>query len=194
VVAEADLRAVHPLKHDITMPDLSVNRRQLLMIGLLGRAVLAGGGLLSRTLTAAADGPARGFTMLRESDLPLLNRLTPLLLQGTAPEEAMPQAVQDTLVSLDLGLQHLSPALAKQVQQLFDVLSLPLTRGPLTGVWGDWSHASDDELRAFLQRWQNSSLALLRQGHASLLQMILMAWYASPRSWAHCAYPGPPRI
>ena len=176
------------------MPDLSVNRRQLLKIGLLGSAVLAGGGLLSRTFTAAADGPASGFTMLRESDLPLLNRLTPLLLQGTAPEEAMPQAVQDTLVSLDLGLQHLSPALAKQVQQLFDVLSLPLTRGPLTGVWVDWSHASDDELRAFLQRWQNSSLALLRQGHASLLQMILMAWYASPRSWAHCGYPGPPRI
>jgi len=77
---------------------------------------------------------------------------------------------------------------------LFDVLTQPLTRGPLTGIWGDWRQASDDELRAFLNRWQNSSLALLRQGHASLLQMTLMAWYACPASWAHCGYPGPPAV
>ena len=30
-------------------------------------------------------------------------------------------------------------------------------------------------------------------GHASLLQLILMAWYARPLSWAHCGYPGPPQ-
>ncbi|HAJ85797.1 MAG TPA: twin-arginine translocation pathway signal protein, partial [Pseudomonas sp.] len=29
---------------------------------------------------------------------------------------------------------------------------------------------------------------------ASLLQMILMAWYACPASWAHCGYPGPPAV
>ncbi|MCQ4294382.1 twin-arginine translocation pathway signal protein [Pseudomonas stutzeri] len=176
------------------MSEPSMHRRQLLKIGLLGGALLAGGGLLSRTLSAAADGPANGFVMLRDSDLPLLTRLTPLLLTGSVSADAMPQAVQATLISLDQGLRHLSPALAEQVQQLFDVLSLPLTRGPLTGIWGNWDAASDDELQAFLLRWQNSSLTLLRQGHASLLQMILMAWYASPASWAHCGYPGPPKV
>ncbi|MCW8155502.1 twin-arginine translocation pathway signal protein [Stutzerimonas stutzeri] len=176
------------------MPDPSVNRRRLLKIGLLGGAILAGGGLLSRTFRASADGAASGFVVLRDSELPMLRRLIPLLLEGSAPSEVMPQAVQDTLASLDQGLHHLSPALLSQVRQLFDVLSLPLTRGPLTGIWSGWDAASDDQLRAFLLRWQNSSLALLRQGHASLLQMILMAWYASPASWAHCGYPGPPKV
>ncbi|MCQ4264064.1 twin-arginine translocation pathway signal protein [Stutzerimonas stutzeri] len=176
------------------MHDLSLNRRGLLKVGLLGGAVLAGGGLLSRTLCASADGPASGFFVLRDSDLPMLRRLTPLLLEGSAAPDAMPQAVQTTLVSLDRGLHHLSPALLGQVRQLFDVLSLPLTRGPLTGIWSHWDAASDDQLRAFLLRWQNSSLALLRQGHASLLQMTFMAWYASPVAWAHCGYPGPPTV
>ncbi|CEG53681.1 MAG: twin-arginine translocation pathway signal protein [Thermoleophilia bacterium] len=176
------------------MHDLSLNRRGLLKVGLLGGALLAGGGVLSRSLSASADGAASGFFVLRESDLPMLRRLTPLLLEGSTAPSDMPQVVQTTLVSLDLGLHHLSPALLSQVRQLFDVLSLPLTRGPLTGIWSGWEVASDDQIRAFLQRWQNSSLALLRQGHASLLQMILMAWYASPAAWAHCGYPGPPKV
>ena len=176
------------------MNEPAMNRRQLLKIGVVGGALLAGGGLLSRTLSTATHAPASSFMVLRESDLPLLNRLTPLLLSGSAPADAMPYAVQATLVSLDQGLRHLSPALAKQVHQLFDVLSLPVTRGPLTGLWGGWEAATDEALQAFLLRWQNSSLALLRQGHASLLQMILMAWYASPAAWAHCGYPGPPEV
>ncbi|AEA86006.1 hypothetical protein [Stutzerimonas stutzeri] len=176
------------------MHDLAMNRRTLLKVGLLGGAILAAGGLLGRCAGATAAGPASGFAVLREADLPLLHRLVPLLLDGAVAAEHMPQAVQATLSSLDQGLDHLSPALAVQVRQLFDVLGQPLTRGPLTGIWGDWSQASDDQLRTFLLRWQNSSLALLRQGHASLLQMILMAWYACPASWAHCGYPGPPAI
>jgi hypothetical protein len=176
------------------MNEFHIDRRQLLKVGLLGGAILAGGGLLSRTIGAAADGPASSFHVLRDSDLPMLRRVIPLLLEGSARPDAVPQAAQETLISLDQGLYHLSPALLAQVRQLFDVLSLPLTRGPLTGIWGGWEAASDDALRAFLLRWQNSSLALLRQGHASLLQMILMAWYASPASWAHCGYPGPPKV
>lgn len=176
------------------MHDLSLNRRGLLQVGLLGGAILATGSLLGRAIGAASDSPAGGFVMLRDSDLPMLQRLTPLLLAGSVPPGDMTRAVQDTLANLDLGLQHLSPALASQVRQLFDVLSQPLTRGPLTGIWSGWEAASDDQLRAFLLRWQNSSLALLRQGHASLLQMVLMAWYASPASWSHCGYPGPPTI
>jgi hypothetical protein len=176
------------------MHDLAMNRRTLLKVGLLGSTILAASGLLGRCAGATAAVPASGFAVLRESDLPMLHRLIPLLLEGSVPPAEMPQAAAATLISLDQGLHHLSPALAAQVRQLFDVLTQPLTRGPLTGIWRDWREASDDELRAFLNRWQNSSLALLRQGHASLLQMILMAWYACPASWAHCGYPGPPAV
>ncbi len=74
------------------------------------------------------------------------------------------------------------------------MLALPLTRGPLTGIWGSWENASGDDVRAFLSRWENSFIGLLRMGHSSLMQLAMMAWYARPEAWAHCGYPGPPKI
>ncbi|MEZ1382661.1 hypothetical protein QVM36_28510, partial [Klebsiella pneumoniae] len=92
--------------------------------------------------------------------------------------------------SLDHNLARLSPEMFKLTQQLFDVLALPLTRGPLTGIWGSWENASGDDVRAFLSRWENSFIGLLRMGHSSLMQLAMMAWYARPEAWAHCGYPG----
>ncbi|WP_425316803.1 twin-arginine translocation pathway signal protein [Stutzerimonas chloritidismutans] len=171
----------------------TTTRRDLLKVGLFGSAALAGAGLLGSLSGCSAERAASGFEMLRDSDLPMLRRLIPVVLEGATPISDTAHVV-GTLASLDQGLAHLPPALSKQVQQLFDLLSLSLTRGPLTGIWGGWEQAKDSEIQAFLQRWQNSSLALLRQGHASLLQMILMAWYASPAAWEHCGYPGPPKV
>jgi len=172
----------------------ALSRRGLLKIGLLGSVALAGAGLLGSIAGCSAERAAPGLAVLRDSDLPMLQRLTALLLDGAVAPQDMPKAVQGTLASLDQGLAYLSPAVSKQVSQLFDLLSLPVTRGPLTGIWGGWEQAQDSEMRAFLQRWENSPIALLRQGHASLLQMVLMAWYGREESWEHCGYPGPPAI
>jgi len=120
--------------------------------------------------------------------------VTQAVLQGAVPEAKMPAALQGTLHNLDQGLAHVSQALYRQVSQLFDLLALPVTRGPLTGIWGSWEQADDEAVEAFLRRWENSSLALLRQGHAALLQMIQMAWYGRSEAWQHCGYPGPPSI
>ena len=84
--------------------------------------------------------------------------------------------------------------MAKLTIQLFDVLAMGVTRGPLTGIWGSWENTSADDIRHFLDRWQNSSLGLLKMGHASLLQLVMLAWYGNPDSWSHCGYPGPPTV
>ncbi|MDT4851991.1 hypothetical protein FQZ97_862050 [compost metagenome] len=138
--------------------------------------------------------PAAGLKVLRESDLPFLRALVPVMLEGAVPAEKMPQAVEGTLQSLDYSLHRLSPEMLKLTLQLFDVLALPITRGPLTGVWGSWEKASAQDVREFLARWENSSIGLLKMGHASLLQLVMMAWYGRPESWAHCGYPGPPSV
>ena len=111
-----------------------------------------------------------------------------MVLAGTQATET------PVMRSLDNKLAALSPEMLKLTRQLFDVLSLPLTRGPLTGVWVSWGQAGATQVTAFLQRWQDSSLNLLRMGHASLLQLLQMAWYECPESWADCGYPGPPKI
>jgi hypothetical protein len=115
-------------------------------------------------------------------------------LEGVASAQAVASGIDGTLKKLDFSLQHLSPEMFKLTQQLFDVLSLGLTRGPLTGIWGSWENASAEQIRHFLQRWENSYLNLLRMGQGSLLKLVIMAWYFQPVSWAHCGYPGPPKI
>ncbi|UTW06181.1 twin-arginine translocation pathway signal protein [Pseudomonas benzenivorans] len=173
-------------------PELS--RRSLLKVGLAGSMLLAGAGLTATLGGCSRSTPPNGFAVLRAADLPFLRALIPVLLEGAVKPAQMPQAVDGTLESLDYSLAHLSPEMRGLTLQLFDVLALPITRGPLTGVWGGWQGASTAQLRTFLERWQNSSFDLLRMGHASLLQLVLMAWYSRAESWSQCGYPGPPTV
>ena len=161
-----------------------MHRRDLLRFSLGASIFLSATGLVGCT----AQTSAQGYQLLRDDDLPLLRALIPVVLAGTQAAETW------VLHSLDHKLAALSPEMLKLTVQLFDLLSLPLTRGPLTGVWGAWEQASATQVTAFLQRWQDSSLNLLRMGHASLLQLLQMAWYERPESWAACGYPGPPKI
>lgn len=180
--------------NDTSDEPAGLSRRHLLRVGLLGSAFLASAGLTATLSGCSASTPQAGFAVLRASDLPFLHALIPVLLEGAVPAENLPQAVAGTLQSLDYSLDHLSPEMLKLTVQLFDVLALPLTRGPLTGVWGRWDQASAADVRAFLERWQNSAIGLLQMGHASLLQLVMMSWYSRAESWAHCGYPGPPTV
>ncbi|MBO3278272.1 twin-arginine translocation pathway signal protein [Pseudomonas schmalbachii] len=179
---------------DTTVAAPGLSRRGVLKVGLLGGAFLATAGVTASLSGCTADTPAQGLRIVRQSDLPFLRALIPVLLAGAVPAERMADAVQGTLQSLDYSLDRLSPEMLKLTRQLFDVLALPLTRGPLTGIWGGWEKAGAEDVQNFLQRWENSSISLLRLGHCSLQQMVLMAWYGRPESWVHCGYPGPPKI
>ena len=177
--------------HDTSIDSPQMSRRSLLKVGLLGSAFLATAGLTASLSGCSASTPQAGFAVIRESDLPFLQALIPVMLEGAVAPQQMPQALAGTLESLDYSLNHLSPEMLKLTVQLFDVLAMPVTRGPLTGVWGSWENASASDVRAFLERWQNSSIGLLKMGHASLLQLVMMSWYGRAESWAHCGYPGP---
>lgn len=172
----------------------ALSRRGLLKFSLGASAFLATAGLGASLSGCSSSIPANGFATLRSGDLLFLRALVPVMLEGAVAAEKMPAAVDGTLKTLDNGLNHLSPEMLKLTRQLFDVLGMAVTRGPLTGIWGSWENASADEIRHFLDRWENSSLNLLRMGHSSLLQLVMMAWYSRVESWAHCGYPGPPKV
>ncbi|KAB0497613.1 twin-arginine translocation pathway signal protein [Pseudomonas vancouverensis] len=172
----------------------ALSRRGLLKFSLGASAFLATAGLGASLSGCSSSVPANGFKALRSGELPFLRALIPVMLKSAVTAEQMPDAVEGTLKSLDFNLDHLSPEMLKLTRQLFDVLGMAVTRGPLTGIWGSWENASADDIRRFLNRWQNSSLSLLRMGHSSLLQLVMMAWYGRKESWAHCGYPGPPTV
>ncbi|WP_350614187.1 twin-arginine translocation pathway signal protein [Pseudomonas sp. HY7a-MNA-CIBAN-0227] len=176
----------------IETPGLS--RRGVLKIGLWASVFLATAGAGASLSGCSSSIPASGFAMLRSSDLPFLRAVIPVLLEGVASTQEVAAGIEDTLKKLDYSLQHLSPEMFKLTQQLFDVLGMAITRGPLTGVWGSWENASSEQIRNFLHRWENSYLNLLRMGQGSLLKLVIMAWYFRAQSWAHCGYPGPPNI
>ncbi len=180
--------------NDNTLSAPQLSRRGLLKVGLLGTAFLATAGVTASLSGCSANVPASGLSTLRSSDLPFLRALIPVILEGAVSAEKMSAAVEQSIHGMDYNLTRFSPEMQKLTIQLFDVLALGLTRGPLTGVWGSWENASSSEVRNFLNRWQNSSLNLLRMGHGSLLQLVMLAWYGQPESWGHCGYPGPPKI
>lgn len=170
------------------------SRRSLLKLGLVGGALLATVGGIASLSSDGDDQPAPGYLALRAADLPFLQTLIPVILDQALTGERLIVVMPQVLRDIDLGLASVSPALLSQIRELFDVTSSRLTRGPLTGVWQPWQETAPGQVAEFLQRWRDSSLALLRQGHAALLQMVLMAWYGNPDAWAHCGYPGPPTI
>ncbi|MGU3344778.1 twin-arginine translocation pathway signal protein [Pseudomonas monsensis] len=172
----------------------ALSRRGLLKFSLGATAFLATAGLGASLSGCSSSVTANGFAALRDGDLLFLRALIPVMLEGTVASEKMPGAVDGTLKSLDYSLDHLSPEMLKLTRQLFDVLGMAVTRGPLTGIWGSWENAGPEAMHHFLERWQNSSLSLLRMGHSSLQQMVMMAWYTRAESWAHCGYPGPPNV
>lgn len=172
----------------------ALSRRDVLKVGLLGGAFLGTASLAASLSGCTPAGPASGYQVLRSGDLPFLLATVPVMLEGSVASGQLPTAVNATIERLDAGLARVSPAMLELTQQLFDVLALPLTRGPLTGVWGSWEHASAADINAFLSRWEHSSLSLLRMGHSALLQLVMMAWYSGEESWGHCGYPGPPTV
>lgn len=172
----------------------ALSRRGLLQFSLGAGAFLATVGWGASLSGCSSSIPASGFAILRSGDLLFLRALIPVMLEGAVAAGTMPVSVDGTLKTLDNGLAHLSPEMLKLTRQLFDVLAMAVTRGPLTGIWGSWENASGDAIRQFLHRWENSSLSLLRMGHSSLQQMVMMAWYSRRESWAHCGYPGPPAV
>ncbi|WLG44665.1 twin-arginine translocation pathway signal protein [Pseudomonas sp. FP1740] len=172
----------------------ALSRRGLLKFSLGASAFLATAGLGASLSGCSSSTAASGFATLRSGDLLFLRALIPVMLDGAVIVEKMPAAVEGTLKSLDYSLDHLSAEMLKLTRQLFDVLGMSITRGPLTGIWGSWENASGEDIRHFLDRWENSSLSLLRMGHSSLLQMVMMAWYSRAESWVHCGYPGPPTV
>lgn len=172
----------------------AIDRRSLLKLGLGAGLVLSTAGLTATLSGCTPSAPAGNFAVLRESDLPLLAALYPAVIGPHPAFKDNPDAIPQATIQFDRSLQASSPFVQSEVLNLLGMLSLPLTRGPLTGIWGDLAKASPGQLEAFLLRWRDSRFDLLRKGHKSLAQLLQMSWYATPQSWAATGYPGPPII
>jgi hypothetical protein len=112
------------------------------------------------------------------------------MLAGALPNNGA--ALDAAVRGVEVAIAGLPPAVQREVQQLFGLLELPLTRRVVAGV-GPWERASDGEIAAFLERWRTSNVLLLRSGYAALHQLVMAGWYGNDEAWRRIGYPGPPR-
>ena len=179
---------------DFKLPD-DPGRRDFLRTGFWGAVALS---TLSTAalLSGCSSSPLQnGLQLFRQSDVKVLRALVPVVMAGELSGTAAQRAgeVDEAIAALDRFLFATSAAGRKQIHQLFDLLSFPLTRFTLAGLHRDWEQASPAEVEAFLVRWRDSRLQMLRGGYIALTQLINMVWYMQPRTWPAINYV-PPRV
>ena len=168
-------------------------RRQLIKVGLAGAAILAGARWLDRPQAVAAQPALR---VLDARSAAAVAALVPVVLAGALPTDpaAQKQAIEEAVAGFDRAVSGLSPAVQKEVDELFAILRFAPARFMFTGLWSSLQESSPEDIAAFLTRWRYSPFDIQRAGYQALAQLLQAAWYGNPASWSAIGYPGAPAI
>lgn len=169
------------------------SRRTFIAAGVAGAAALGLAAWLKGPHAPASGVPRRALDADGEA---LFTAVVPVLLAGALPEApaARNAAVAETLAGIDLAIAGLPLAAQAELGQLVALLALPPVRWSFARVTSPWREASPAQVRAFLDRCRDSSLALPRTAYDALHQLTFAAWYGNARSWPALGYDGPPAI
>jgi hypothetical protein len=174
-----------------------MTRRTLLKAGLAGGAALVVARWLYTQDIASVPAVAPRDS-LDASARGVIAAIVPVLLAGALPVDnaSAPgvQVIGSVVTNVERAVAGLPPAVRKEIDQLFALLSFAPSRSLLAGVWSPWSEASPQSIAAFLSNWRDSRFALQRSAYGALHQLIMAAWYGSPEAWPAIGYPGPPSL
>lgn len=168
------------------------SRRTFLKVGIASGLLLAGARWLDRPQAVAAP----NYRFLDERGASAVAALVPVVLEGALPRDAAARrrAVDEVVEAFDRAVAGLSPAVQKEVDELFTLLRFPPARLMFTGLWSPLEESPPQEIAAFLTRWRHSRFDIQRAGYQAITQLIQAAWYGNSASWAAIGYPGAPRI
>lgn len=167
------------------------SRRTFIVAGVAGAAALGLAAWLKGPHAPATGVPRRALDADGEA---LFAAVIPVLLAGALPAApaARDAALAETLAGVDVAVSGLPPAAQAELAQLIALLALPPVRWSFARVTSPWRDASGAQVRAFLDRCRDSSLALPRTAYDALHQLTFAAWYGNARSWPALGYDGPP--
>lgn len=176
------------------------SRRSFIKNGLMATGALSTPTLLSScALSPSALPKISQLKVLRPKDVNILQAVMPRVLAKNFDDSSHRKNTRDNkqlalLISqLDEFLFRSSEFNHQALHELFDVLDITPTRIALTGLWSDWSEASDEDIDSFLEGWRDSSFNLLRMGYCQLTQLTAIVYYSQPENWNKQIYPGPPQ-
>jgi hypothetical protein len=178
------------------MPDSTtsprISRRTLLKAGIAGGAGL----LLVRwlyTSTAISQSTPTPSAALDAHARAIVAAIAPVMLTGALPA-GDPVLLQEVVAGVEQAIAGLPPAVRKEIGQLFALLAFAPSRALIGGVWSPWHEAEPASIGAFLDRWRNSRVALLRSAYGALHQLVFAAWYGNSNAWPAIGYAGPPSL
>jgi hypothetical protein len=171
-----------------------MRRRAFLRAGVVAGAALALAGRIPEVAARVAESAAAPG--LSAADRDIVAAIAPVMLAGALPADAQQKqaAVQQVVDGVGQLVAGLPPHLRKEVGELFMLLGVGPARRFLAGVSRPWPEASPGEIDAFLERWRDHPVPLLRSAYLALHDMIIGAWYALPASWPAIGYPGAPKL
>ena len=177
------------------MPDSSasprISRRTLLKAGIAGGAsLLLVRWLYTSTTPQSTSTPPRA---LDDRARAIVAAVAPVMLAGALPA-GDPALLQEVVAGVEQAIAGLPPAVRKEVDQLFALLSFAPSRALIGGVWSPWHEAGTASIAAFLDRWRVSRVALLRSAYGALHQLVFAAWYGNSNAWPAIGYAGPPSL
>jgi hypothetical protein len=169
-----------------------LTRRQFVKVGLAGAVIFAGARWLDRPMAAAAP----TYRFLDERSAAVLAALVPVILEGTWPKDAVDRkrALGETVEAFDRAVAGLSPAVQKEVDELFAILRFAPARLIFASLWSPLEESSAAQIADFLSRWRQSRFEIQRAGYQAMTQLVQAAWYGNSASWAAIGYPGAPLL
>jgi hypothetical protein len=172
---------------------LRISRRTFIAAGVVGAAALVTAGWLKGPHAPPSPVPRGALDADGEA---IMAAVIPVLLAGAWPDTppAQQAALARTLAAVDVAIAGLPPASQAELAQLFALLALPPVRLGLARVAAPWPQAAPHEVRAFLDRFRDSSLMLPRSAYAAFHELVFAAWYGDPQAWTAIGYPGPPAL
>ncbi len=178
------------------MPDSAtsprISRRTLLKTGIAGGAAL----LLARWLYTSTTTPQSTATPHGALDADarvIVAAIAPVMLAGALPAQRPGVAARD-LAGVEQAIAGLPPAVRKELDELFALLAFAPTPRSARRHTVAVARGIAGIDRAFLDRWRDSRLGLLRSAYDALHQLVFAAWYGNPRAWAAIGYAGPPTL
>jgi hypothetical protein len=161
-------------------------RRTFLKSGLIGTLALAAAGGIYRAIQPP-EAPSR--FVLDDAAKSVLGAVIPVVLKdaidpASSNVEVAIIRVRDAITGLPLATQ-------REIQDLFGLLTLGLSRRFLAGLPDAWPQVKEEDVTAFLQSWRLSRFALLQSAYHALHDLIIGSWYTNEATWAAIDYPGP---
>jgi len=175
---------------------VTVSRRGFLKKGLVGGAILAGGGVLA--LMAAPGKRTRSphgkLAVLSPYEYAIFSAVAARLVPGDgAPGWPSAETLQ-IADGLDALLARLHPGAARDFKRLLHVFESAVTGLTSTGTPLPFTRCTAAQQDRRLEAWRHARVELLRSGYQAMKRLAHALYYSSPQLYERVGYPGPPVV